>query len=354
MKHPLQSDLDHVLEYTPGIWETLRGSRVFITGGTGFVGTWLLESLLWADHQMNSGIEAVVLTRDPDAFATREPWVARHKAVKLQRGDTQTFSFPEGTFDYLIHAATANYGVTEPELVRCVDADITGTRRVLEFASKAQIQRMLFTSSGAVYGRQPTTLPRITEDYPGAPLTTDPKGAYGHAKRVSEFLCTMYSLQYGFAATIARLFAFVGPRLPLTANFAVGNFIRDAISGGPIRIRGDGTSVRSYLYAADLAIWLWTVLVRGESRRPYNVGSSDEIDIRELARVVVDTTGSDTKIYVTGTPLPGTIADRYVPSVERARTELGLKPIVPLPEGIRRTYMWAGTQWQPYAVVHRP
>jgi dTDP-glucose 4,6-dehydratase len=150
----------------------------------------------------------------------------------------------------------------------------------------------------------------------------------------------LYAKQYGFEATIARLFAFVGPRLPMNAGYAVGNFIRDIMAGDSIQILGDGTPYRSYLYAADLAVWLWTILMRGESGRPYNVGSDEAISIADLARVVVEATGSNSKIEIARTPVPGAAAARYVPCVERARTELGLRPIVSLTEGIRRSQEW--------------
>ncbi len=123
-------------------------------------------------------------------------------------------------------------------------------------------------------GNSPPELTHIPEDYAGAPPTTDSTSAYGQAKRASEFLCTMYARQFGFAAVIARLFAFAGPYLPLNLNFAIGNFMRDVLAGGPVRIAGDGTPYRSYLYAADLAVWLLTFLIKGKSARPYNVGSA--------------------------------------------------------------------------------
>jgi dTDP-glucose 4,6-dehydratase len=169
----------------------------------------------------------------------------------------------------------------------------------------------------------------------------DAASAYGQSKRVSEWLCAVYARQYGFDALIARLFAFVGPHLPLDANYAVGNFIRDVLAGGPVRIAGDGTPYRSYLYAADLAIWLWTILIKGETLRPYNVGSGQALTIAELARTVVDATIPETPIEITQKTVPGAPPLRYVPCVTRAEQELGLRPWISLTEGIRRTYVFS-------------
>jgi dTDP-glucose 4,6-dehydratase len=343
-------DLDHALEHVGDAWQALAGARLFITGGTGFVGKWLIESLLWASDRLNLGVSATVLTRNPDRFRAQSPQLAGHPALALLKGDVQSFDFPAGEFPFVIHAATERY--FEPDVARPLstfDLDLEGTRRVLEFARAHGARRLLFTSSGAVYGKQPPDLTHIPEDYAGAPLTTDTGSAYGQAKRASEFLCAMYARQYGFAALIARLFAFIGPHLPLDQNLAAGNFIRDVLAGGPILVKGDGTPCRSYLYAADLAVWLWTILLRGEPARrdsvhPYNVGSGESVTIAELARTVAKVVSKTTEIEIAGTPVPGAPPARYVPSVERAQTELGLRPLIPLEEGVRRTYHWAHNQ----------
>jgi dTDP-glucose 4,6-dehydratase len=259
----------------------------------------------------------------------------------LLEGEMTTFDPPPGRFQYVIHAATESY--CEPDATRPLgtfDTEIAGTRRVLEFARTHGVRRFLLTSSGAVYGIQPPTLTHVGEDYAGAPSTTNPVSAYGHAKRVSEYMCTMYGHVHGFDALIARLFAFVGPLLPLHANFAVGNFIRDALSGGPIRIGGDGTPYRSYLYAADLAIWLWTIVFRATPGRPYNVGSPQEISIADLARLVVEATAVSASVETARQPERGALASRYVPDVDRAQAELGLAPLVSLDSAIRKTYTW--------------
>lgn len=334
MEHALAADLDHVLAHTSGVWDALRGQNIFITGGTGFVGTWLVESLIWANERLKLDARACLLTRDPNASRARAPHAATHSSIELLQGDARSFSFPEGKFAFVIHAATEQHH--HPGMF---ELDIEGTKHVLEFARTHGAVRLLFTSSGAVYGKQPSELTHIPEEYPGAPYTADLNSAYGQAKRASEFLFAMYAEQFGFSSVIARLFAFAGPHLPLDLNFAIGNFIRDVLAGGPVRIAGDGTPYRSYLYAADLAIWLWTLLVRGKSARPYNVGSGDDLTIAALARAVVENTIPGTRIEI-AQPASGGAASRYVPSVKRVREEMGLTPLISLDKAIRRMYEW--------------
>ena len=333
-------DLEHVFEHTAPLWEDLRSESIFLTGATGFIGSWLLETLLWISDRLNLGCTAVVLTRTPDKFRARLPHLYEHSAVSVVAGDVQSFAFPEGRFAFAIHAATDRTAASDDVPLGSFEHDIAGTRRVLEFARARSVRRLLFTSSGAVYGHQPATLSQITEDYPGAPLPEDVGSAYGHAKRVSELMCVAHGLSHGFDALIARLFAFVGPRLPLDAHYAIGNFVRDALEGKSIRISGDGTPFRSYLYAADLSIWLWTILFRGVPALPYNVGSTRPVTISELARTVQIATQTTLGIEIAATPIPGLPAQRYVPATARAEHGLGLRTLISLDEAIRRTFDW--------------
>ena len=281
-------DREHILVHTAGLWDALRGERVFMTGGTGFVGTWFVEAFVAADDAYGLGATIVLLSRDPARFAARAPHLAGHRAVRLIAGDAVDFTPPDGRFAFVVHAATERQsGDSAATPLRSLDRDMAATRRVLDFARHAQTRRMLFTSSGAVYGTQPAELSHVAETYAGAPDTTDTATAYGHAKRLSEFACASYARTYGLDAVIGRLFAFVGPHLPLDGGFAVGNFLGNILGGRAIRIGGDGTTVRSYLYAADLAIWLWTMLLRGERGRAYNVGSAQAVSIRGLAELMV-------------------------------------------------------------------
>lgn len=334
-------DLDHVLTHTRNLWEELRGRRIFITGGTGFFGAWLVESLLWANDQLSLDARAVVLSRDPEAWARKMPHLASHPALSFHAGDVRNFAFPEGRFSHVIHAATrvsAQIDAEDPLLM--LETIVDGTRRALEFARHCGAAKFLLTSSGAVYGRQPSDLTHIPEDYSGAPDTMEPGSAYGQGKRLAEQCCSLCSRKYGLDVKIARCFAFVGPYLPLDAHFAIGDFIRDGLRGGPIVVRGDGTPYRSYLYAADLAIWLWTILFRGVSCRPYNTGSDADLTIADLAREVATVIAPTAEIRIADTPKPGRPRQAYVPSICRARDELGLGITIPLAEAIRRTGVW--------------
>jgi dTDP-glucose 4,6-dehydratase len=334
-------DLDHILKQTGDLWDELRGKRIFITGGTGFFGCWLLESFLWANRQLNLRASIVVLTRNPDQFRRKAPHLVADPCLSLLVGDVRDFQLPAGEFTFLIHAATeASIQQMREAPFEMLDTIVSGTRHALEFARRCGIQKVLFTSSGAVYGRQPSSLDHVPEDYLGGPDPLNPTSVYGEGKRTAEMLCALYASKYSLDCKIARCFAFVGPYLPLDSHFAIGNFIRDGLSGGPVRVTGDGTAYRSYLYAADLAIWLWTILLRGVSCRPYNVGSEADLTISDLARKVAGLVGGDNEIQMarhsTGVGLP----ERYVPDTRRAQFELGLREWTSFNDAILSTARW--------------
>jgi nucleoside-diphosphate-sugar epimerase len=334
-----EADLQHILAKGDPVWEDLRGKRLFLTGGTGFFGGWLLESLVFANQQLGLDASAVVLTRNPEAFRQALPHLAKDPAITLVSGDVRNFIFPESTFDLIIHAATTNAQETfdgEPPL-RKFETLALGTRRVLDFAVQSGARRLLFSSSGVVYGSQPRDLERIPEDYSGGPVPGYSQRALAEGKRAAEFLCEAIGESSRIAITIARCFSFVGPRLPLNLHYAIGNFIRDALRGGPIVVRGDGSAQRSYLYAADLAVWLWTILLKGAPGSIYNVGSEDALNIAALAQLVANCGPSALDVQILGNPTLGRTPDRYVPSTQKAQKELGLKTWIDLESAIRRT-----------------
>jgi len=332
----IEEHMGNIFPALAGSVSLLKCQHVFLTGGTGFFGKWLLQLFVHLRKSCNLNITVTALSRDPKRFLDSCPEFIGQPGLNFIAGNVRSFTPPTGrTFDFVIHGATAASAKLEQEDPEEMYSVITeGTRHLLEFVTRCGARRLLYISSGAVYGMQPPTLSHVPETYEGVPQT-----AYGRGKKVSEQLCLDASTG-SFECVIARPFAFVGPYLPLDAHFAIGNFIRDCLENRPIVIRGDGTPLRSYLYAADLAEWLWTLLLRGEHGRAYNVGSEDVISIRDLACLVRECAGTQNEILIQQQAQEGVLPARYVPSVARARHAFGLTPHGSLADAIHQTVAW--------------
>ncbi|MFZ0560986.1 MAG: NAD(P)-dependent oxidoreductase [Terriglobales bacterium] len=336
----LAQDLDDIMARTEPLWRELRDQRVLVTGATGFFGRWLLESFAWANERLNLNARVVGVARHPELLAKRAPHLTQNPSISLHAVDVRSDHFPRGEFSHVVHAATEASAKLNCEApLEMFDTIVEGTRRVLEFSSAHSSSRFLLISSGAVYGTQPPQLTHVSESFTGGPDPLDRSNAYAEGKRAAELLCSL-AASPGLAITVARCFAFVGPGMKLDAHFAIGNFIGDRLRGRAIHVQGDGTAVRSYLYASDLMVWLWTILLRGESCRAYNVGSEEALDIASLARKVAAALPPEAAVNIASKAALGAPAHRYVPSTARAREELGLTAEVPLREAIRRTYRW--------------
>ncbi len=347
----LTSDLDFVVDAVGEVWGDLKGARLFVTGGTGFIGCWLLEALRHADLKMGLGLRVTVLTRDPGAFSRKAPHLANYAGFRLVAGDVASFASPDGSFSHLIHAATdASADLNERNPRQMFDTVVEGTRRALDFAVEKKIGRCLFLSSGAVYGQQPWEIERVGEDYAGAPDCTNPKNAYAEAKRAAEMLCGIYQKQFDLRIAIARIFALLGPYLSLDIHFAAGNFILDAMQGKPVIVQGNGQPCRSYLYASDLTVWLLHMLVRAKPGKPYNVGSDESVSIRDLAERTARLLGTG-EFRILGAADTGWNPGRYVPKTDLVAHELGLYRTVSLDEAIRRTALWHGWKTQSDKVI---
>lgn len=332
MNKIIEEDCHNILKFAPCNWNKLRGKRLFLTGGTGFFGKWLLNSFLYANRDLKLGASMVVLSRSPEKFLSNHPAFANRSELTFIAGDVRDFIFPNGPFDILIHAATpasAKLEAEDPNEMYSII--VNGTKRVLEFAKKTRVHKLLLTSSGAVYGTLPSELEHIDETYQPKPET-----AYGMGKYEAEKLCLASEIEI----VIARCFAFVGPYLPMDIHYAIGNFICDAFNNRDIIVKGDGRPYRSYLYAADLMAWLWTLLLEGKAGNTYNVGSQEAVTIAELAKIVSADVNNHVGVQILGKANVNVPAPRYVPSTRKAESELHLSQHYSLPEAIRRTTVW--------------
>lgn len=339
-------DIETVVTDVGASWRDLTDKKLFITGGTGFIGRWLLETLKYANERYELGVSATVLTRNPSAFLKKTPQFSGYHAFSFIAGDVRNFDFPTGRFSHVIHAATdasAELNEKDPRLM--FDTVLEGTRRALDLALKNGAERFLNLSSGAVYGIQPWEMTRVAESWMGAADCTKSVNTYAEAKRAAEMLCAIYSKQFGLKISTARIFAVLGPFLPIDTHFAAGNFIRDAIAGKKIVVKSSGAAVRSYLYATDLITALWLMLIHAEPGRSYNVGSETPVSIKLLAERVSELLGKegcDILGQDDATWNPG----RYVPDTRLLRETLSISQKVSLDEAILRTAIWNG--WTPW------
>ena len=336
-----ENDLRHVLERGSPVWSDFRAARVLVTGASGFVGSWLLETLLHANDALDLRLEATALVRDGETFARLFPHLAR--AVRVCEADVCAADLVPGDFTHYVHCASAASPRENRERpLRVIELIEHGTARMLECAERGRDVRFLQVSSGSVYGLQPSTVERLEESYEGSADAENPAQWFGAAKRRAELRGEAAAARgVGFVA--ARMFGLVGPRLPLDGQFALGNFLGDALAGRPVHISGDGTPVRSWMHAADMAAWAWILLARGRAGGAYNVGSEHAISIREAAERVAALCVPPLPVVREREPASAVTPSRYVPSTRRAREELGLETWISFDHAVRRTWDW----WQP-------
>jgi len=337
-------DLEGAATQLAGGWERVRGATILVTGATGFVGRWLVETFSTANALYRLGGRLVALSRDPGPLFEKAPHLAAAPEISWVRGNLENPDFFEtgglpGDCDFVVHAA----GPSSRELSESgpdgIARTVEGTRRALDYAARAGARRFLYVSSGAVYGPRPGALGPVSEDFQGTIERADPGFAYAETKVRSEQICLSSTRSQGIETVIARGFSFLGPLLPTGDKFAAGSFLGDVLRGTPIRVHSDGTSLRSYLHAGDMSAWLWTILLRGTPGRAYNVGSERAVSIAELARAAASLVEPPLPVRIEGAS-GASASSSYVPSTDRARTELGLRETVDWRESLSRTYEW--------------
>lgn len=309
---PLE-DLVAVFQQVGQSWEKVRGKTVFLSGASGFFGSWLLETLLFAADRLGLEVKVWSLTRDVDRFRARLPHLAGHCTVQLVGGGVEKFVFPQEKMAYVIHSMVPDPGMPLPEMEKWFEA---GTRRLLELAVRDRSEGFLLCSTGAVY--QPQNRP-LSEEDPLIPL--DSPLTYGRIRRQVEDQCLAVSEKEGIPLKIARGFAFAGPRLPENAGFALADFLRDAKEGRSIRVKGTGEPTRSYLHAADMAVWLWKIILNPLGNGIFNMGSPEGVRVVEVAKMIATLTRREFQIL--GQPDSGASPNtHYVPITKKAFSQL--------------------------------
>jgi dTDP-glucose 4,6-dehydratase len=338
----IRRDVEEVVKSNVQLLAPLKGEKVLITGGTGFVGTWLVETLAYLNDQFAYGIKIQLLAKQAEQFKARVPHLGGRKDVALIARDVKDIIEIDDDIAYVIHAAAnPDNRLHSSDPLRVMNVVTKGTESALAAAARISgLKKFMNISSGLVYGPQPLDLEALPESFSGGPDCASIMSIYAEAKRFAETLCAVHRNQYKMPVVTARPFAFIGPYQLLDKPWAVNNFINDALRGGPINILGDERTVRSYMYPSDMAFWLLRILAAGESGHAYNVGSPCGVTLKELADKVASNFTPQPEVRLASKDYKPQHRSRFVPDVKAAEIALGLRIKVGIDEAIKKTLLW--------------
>jgi nucleoside-diphosphate-sugar epimerase len=336
----VREDVRDVIAGRQQVLDPLRQRHIFVTGGSGFLGTWIVELVAYLNEQHSFGTRVTVYSRQSRSLLARAPHLRRHDWLHFQDGDVRYLAEMPRDVAFVVHAAAVTdrrLFASCPSLV--AETNSIGTARVLKAALLLDsLEKFVLLSSGLVYGSQTWSAHAIDEEFVGPLPRTTVAAVYAESKRMAEVFAQAAISEAKLPVVIIRPFAFVGPYQSLNLPWAVTDFIRDSFNGGPIRIMGDGAAVRSLMYASDYAFWTLAALARGESRSAYNVGSGDHVDLLSLAKLIAGQFRPEPSILINCGQ--GHSPSILVPNVAKAQSVLGVSVTVDLPKALQRSVEW--------------
>ena len=331
-----KKDLEEIFNHSQESFSSLQGKHIFLTGATGFFGKWLVEAFEFANLSLPTPIKITSVSRTPENFYHQLPHFKSFKNFSLLKGDLTSASIALNNINLIIHAASdVRTSIPQEEEASYLEHEEKILNNVLKVAKENPVERLLFISSGAIYGQKTNEEPLPTESDPIPELVS----AYAKAKNNSEKEIADFCDKQNIPYNIARSFAFIGPHLPLDGSYAAGNFLLSAINNNEIIIKGDGTPLRSYLYMTDLIKALILLLTTQHSGETFNIGHSLPTSIKELAEAVSGRF-SNIPIKVLGESKKNSMVLTYVPNIEKARKLLNWSPSVDLEESRDRFKSW--------------
>lgn len=323
--------------------DNLSNSTLLVTGGSGFMGCWIGEMVHHMNQVHGKGVRLCVLARDRERFAARLPHVASAGWMEFIRCDVRNMADIPREVNYVIHAAgTPDNRFHSSNPVETMTTTAEGTSAVLRAANRASdLRNFVYVSSSSVYASNQAVDGKIPEGSQGLPLGPQVRNAFSEARRYGEMLCAAARSEAKMPVVTIRPFTFCGAYQELDSPWAINNFINDALHNRTIRVLGDGRTVRSYMYGADLAAWLLVMVVNAKSGATYNVGSDTGFSLGDIANKVAGKFSPSPDVALnsslTGGPVPVTT---LVPDTSAAARDLGLGLYTDIDEAISRTIEW--------------
>ncbi|MBF0272892.1 MAG: NAD-dependent epimerase/dehydratase family protein [Magnetococcales bacterium] len=337
----IQEDLARIYPILSRQIEPLFEHTLLVTGGVGFMGSWVCELVNYLNEYENAKIKLCIVDRDKDFFVQRLPHLAENRSIEWIGCDVRSLTEIPSHVNYIIHAAaTPDHRFHASSPIETMTTIADGTACILRAANRvSNLIKFVNVSASAIYASNPQ-VERISETSPGLPLSTKSASAYAEAKRYAEVLCASARSEARMPIITVRPFTFCGAYQHLDSPWVINNFINDALNHRPIRILGDGKSVRSLMYGADLAYWLLVVMLHGNSGQVFNIGNDQGESVADLAKRVAGCFFPTPNI-LTNTALTGVINNsRLVPDVTASRKYFGLDIYTDTMLAISRSIDW--------------
>ena len=316
--------------------EKLKSSHILITGGTGFVGNWLTEMLIYLNENFNFNVTIYLLSRNVAQRINHSEF----KYIHYIKSDVKNLKELPRTIEYILHAAgTPDSREHVSNSIKTIDTFYKGTQNILDLASRLpNLIKVIHFSSNKIYGTNYSRTPMHESNT--TIVGNNNQDVYSESKRISETLCKAYISELHLPIIIVRPFAFIGPFQSLDKPWAINNFIRDAILGGPIRILGNELTAKSYMYGSDLAYFILNILTQGKVGEVYNLGSSDSTTLVELASKIKNIINSDIEIKIRSSKDQYSKTSFDVPDTSKVENELNIKSSFDIDEALKRTILW--------------
>jgi nucleoside-diphosphate-sugar epimerase len=327
------------------VYSRLGFQHIAVTGGTGFLGTWIAETVAALNDEHRLGITLDVFARNVNDWAQRYPHLARRNDICMKQQDVRSpFELARNT-NFVVHAAgIPNNRVHASDPLRVQQTTLAGLNNTLDAATKLDsLTRFLNVSSCLVSGT-PTRAGALAEaDY--FPLPCGQLHAvYAEAKRAAENLAAIYRSQFRMPVSTIRPFTFAGPYQALDRPWALNNFLRDVLAGSDVRIHGDGTARRSYLYGSDAAWWTLAALVNGVDGATYNIGSPTPVTHLELVELIGQKSPSKPRLVLNTVPFRRGGQDDLFPDTCFTQQSLGVVQTCSLEQTVSKVWQWFSTE----------
>jgi UDP-glucuronate decarboxylase len=340
----ITADLEEITRRASDALQTLAGKTVLVAGGAGFLPSYLVDSLAFANEGLlNEPCRILSLDNFATGVAGRLQHLRGRDDVEFVERDVVEGVSLDERVHYIVHAAS----IASPTWYRqypleTIDVNVTGTRHLLELAREQGVEGFLYLSSSEIYGDPPPERVPTPEDYWGHVSSTGPRACYDESKRLAEALCMTYYRLYGTPVKLVRPFNVYGPRLRLDDGRVIPDFLADALEGRPITLYSDGQVTRSFCYISDFVTAMILLLVADVAGEAFNVGNDEEVTIRTVAETMgmVSSNGegirfasSDDPHYLTDNP------NRRSPDLRKTKAAIDWSPVISLEDGLRRTYL---------------